>query len=60
MEYYAKSNETKKESKNVNDIRSILNYLLDNQMDKLNENESKMIISYLDSLEQQTVQEKKL
>lgn len=59
MEYYAKSNETKKESKNVNDIRSILNYLLDNQMDKLNENESKMIISYLDSLEQQTVQEKK-
>lgn len=59
MEYYAKSNETKKESKNVNDIRSILNYLLDNQMDKLNENESKMIISYLDSLKQQTVQEQK-
>lgn len=59
MEYYAKSNENKKESKNVNDIRSILNYLLDNQMDKLNENESKMIISYLDSLKQQTVQEQK-
>ena len=42
MEYYAKSNDTKKEVKNVNDIRNILIYLLDNQMDKLNENESKM------------------
>ena len=50
MEYYAKSNDTKKEVKNVNDIRNILIYLFDNQMDKLNENESKMIISYLDSL----------
>ena len=59
MEYYAKSNDTKKEVKNVNDIRNILIYLLDNQMDKLNENESKMIISYLDSLKQQTVQEQK-
>ena len=59
MEYYAKSNDTKKEVKNVNDIRNILIYLLDSQMDKLNENESKMIISYLDSLKQQTVQEQK-
>lgn len=59
MEYYAKSNDTKKEVKNVNDIRNILIYLLDDQMDKLNENESKMIISYLDSLKQQTVQEQK-
>ncbi len=59
MEYYAKSNDTKKEVKNVNDIRNILIYLLGSQMDKLNENESKMIISYLDSLKQQTVQEQK-